>query len=138
MNIDNTLVFSEAQAETTIGDHASTNVIDTKLAGDMLAKPLFCVVDVDTTWTSAGAATGKWILQTSDAEAFGSGNVTLLDSGAVALATLAQGYHVIQAAVPAGVLRYLRVVFTIATAEMTAGKFNAFLTDGIDRTFKVK
>jgi hypothetical protein len=78
------------------------------------------------------------ILQTSDAEAFGSGNVTLMDSGAVALATLVKGHKLLQGRVPAGCLRYLRVVYTIGTAAMTAGKVNAVLTDGVDRSFKVQ
>jgi len=137
MYVDNTLVFSEAQAETTVAAHASTNVVDTKLAGDMLAKPLFLDISVDTTCTSAGAATLTTILETSDDEAFGTSN-TLLSTGAVAVATLVKGYRIIQARVPAGVLRYLRVKYTIADAALTAGKFNAILTTGIDRTFAVQ
>lgn len=138
MYVDDTLVFSEAQAETTVAAHASTNVVDTKLAGEMLAKPLFLDVSVDTTCTSAGAATVQATLQTSDAEAFGSGNVTLMDSGAVAVATLVKGYKLLQGRIPAGALRYLRVVYTIGTAELTAGKFNAIATTGVDRTFAVQ
>jgi len=138
MNIDQTLVLSDAQAETTQTDHASTNVVDTLLAGDMLAKPLYLDVTVDTAFTSGGAATLQAILQTSDAEAFGSGNVTLMDSGTIALATLVKGHKLLQGRIPAGCKRYLRVVYTIGTTTMTAGKVNAVITDGVDRSFAVQ
>lgn len=137
MYVDNTLVFSEAQAETTQAAHASTNVIDTKLAGDMLAKPLFLDVTVDTTFTSGGSATLTTILETSDDEAFGT-STTLMSTDAIAVATLVQGYKILQGRVPSGVLRYLRCKYTIGTTTMTAGKINAILTNGIDKSFAVQ
>lgn len=137
MNIDDTLKFSDAQAVTLQQENVSDYTIDAKGAGDMLAKPLHVDVAIDTTCTSAGAATVVAALQTCAESTFAS-PTTLLASAAVPVATLVQGYRILQGRVPGGVLRYLRVTYTVGTAALTAGKFNAFLTDGVDRTFVVK
>jgi len=134
MYVDNGLIFSEAQAETTVTTHASTNVIDMQKAGDMIANPLWVDVTVDTTATSDGSATVKVELETSADEAFGT-STTLLSTSAIAVATLVKGYKMLQARLPAGTLRYLRLKYTIGTAALTAGKFNGILTTGIDRTY---
>jgi hypothetical protein len=137
MNIDDTLKFSDGQAVTTQTDNASDYTVDALGAGDMLAKPLFVNIDVDTACTSGGAATVVASLQTCAESTFAS-PTTLLASGAIPVASLVQGYRVLQGRVPGGVLRYLRVVYTVGVAALTAGKFNAFLTDGVDRSFVVK
>lgn len=135
MNVDASLLFSDAQAVT--GSSASTSVVDTLLAGDALADELYFVADVNTTATSGGASTVTIALQTSDDEAFGS-YTTLLQTGAIAKASLVAGYNCIKTRVPSGALRYLRVYYTVATTNLDTGKFNALLTDGVTKTFAVQ
>lgn len=126
--------FSEEQAETTIAAHPSTNVVDLGAGGDALSRPIRFHCHVQTTATSAGAATVQVILQTA-AVADMTSAVTLYDSGAVAVATLVAGYKVTgKTGVPVGAncLQFLRVTYTIAVAALTAGKFDAFLSNDGD------
>lgn len=132
MLIDSLLEMSDAQAETTVTTHASTDVLDLKKAGNVLANELFLVVTVNEAVASNGAATVAFDLQTSDAEAFGSGVDTLIATGAIGKATLVAGYTVIRTRLPTGLKRYVRMVYTIGTAALTAGKFSAALVPGTD------
>ncbi len=118
--------FSAAQAPTT-GTTASTNVIDTGVAGRSIGsgEPVELVVQVATTCTSGGANTTQFVLQDSaDNSSFA--NVVLSDP--IAVATLVAGYEPLRIKLPAGLRRYVRVAYVIATANLTAGAFNAFLT----------
>lgn len=98
---------------------------------------LYGLVNINTTVTSAGSATVQFQLigNTSDAT-FASGNVVLADSGAIAKATLVAGYqiplsmsHAAFGSLEAktGFLRYLTITANIGVADLTAGKFNAWL-----------
>jgi len=96
-------------------------------------RPIYFVVTVSTSVTSAGSATVQFHLA-SDAQAAIATDGTAsyhLSSGAIAKATLVAGYNVIAAAVPmAGTAyeRYLGVLQTTAVAALTAGAVDAFLT----------
>lgn len=129
MRLDKQLMLSDAQAETTQAAHVSTNVINLGAAGDS-DKELFLVIRVDTSCTSGGAATVAFSLVTSAAEAL-SDPVTLFSTAALGYATLVAGYE-IKARIPRGMLQYLGAYITIAGADLTAGKFDIFLTEAID------
>jgi len=131
MILDKELIFSDAQAETTVAPHASKNIVDLTTAGDALDS-LWLVVAVQTTVTSEGNATVTFALQTDSDSAFGSAE-TLLATAAIAKASLTAGTQVIRARIPMGCKRYLRVLYTIGTAVLTAGKFDAYLVSGIDK-----
>jgi hypothetical protein len=134
MIIDSYNEFSDAQAETTVAAHASTNVIDLGAAGDAEVRRLRLHILTQTAVTSDGAATVQFKLETDDNASFSSAT-TLWDSGAIGKATLVQGYRPTGQAglpLPSGCERYLRVTYTIATAALTAGKFDAYLADGAD------
>jgi len=135
MNIDNGLIFSEAQAVT--ASAASTNVIDTLAAGNALSDALFVNVDVDTTCTSANSTATVTVALQSCATESGSYS-TLVASAAIPVASLVQGYRCLQVRVPSGAARYLQVYYTAGTENLSAGKFNAVLTDGVDNSFAVK
>ncbi len=120
--------YSDEQAETTIAAHASTNVLDHGAAGDAVGRESNFVLTVPEACTSAGAATVQFTLETDSDEAFGSAE-TLWDSGAIAIATLVKDYKVAGFKMPSGCKRYTRVVYTIGAFVLTAGKFNAFLTN---------
>lgn len=137
MIIDRLNEFSDAQAETTVAAHASTNVVDLGSTSKAIeAKPFYLVIKVNTAVTSSGSATVTFALETDSDEAFGSAT-TLWASSAIAKATLVQGYQVVRLALNGLALeQYLRVKYTIGTAVLTTGKFDAFLTfDGDTNEF---
>ena len=127
MILDRYNEFSNAQAETTVATHASDSVIDLQAKGDAYGKELYLVIQVQTTVTSGGAGTVLFKLETDSDEAFGSATA-LWTSEVIAKATLVAGYKVAAFRLPSGCERSLRVTYTIATAALTAGAFDAFLT----------
>jgi hypothetical protein len=132
MIIDRFNEFSDAQAPDTVATHASTNVVDLKAAGAIESKPHYLHVKVNTTVTSDGNATVTFLLQTDSAEDFGSAT-TLWTSAAIGKATLVAGYEVVRLPINGLPLkRYVRVAYTIGTAALTAGKFDAFLSADAD------
>lgn len=126
MIIDKDNEFSDAQAETTIATHASTNDIDLGVAGDA-ANELYLVICVHTKYESDGAATVNFQLSTSAVETTHTNPVILWQTGVLAKTELTKGKKWI-VRVPKGALQFLRVNEIIGTAVLTAGKFNAFLT----------
>jgi len=94
--------------------------------------PLYLVIQVDTTATSGGSATGQFHL-CSDAQAAIAVDGTATyhySTPAIAVATLVAGYTIAVVALPPGKTyeRYLGILQTTAVAAFTAGKVNAFLT----------
>jgi hypothetical protein len=124
MYLDRQNLFSAAQAITT-GSTASTDIIDLGSSRDIGAgEPLEVIVAIDATFTSGGAGTLDVKLQTDTSSGFGSA-VTLASTGATALASLTAGAAIARWKVPRGVLRYLRLQYVVATADMTAGTITA-------------
>lgn len=136
MIIDRFNEFSDAQAPDTVAAHASTNVVDLKAAGAIEGKPYYLHIKVNTTVTSDGSATVTFAFQTDSAENFGSA-VTLWTSAAIGKATLVAGYEVVRLPINGLPLKqYTRVLYTVGTAALTAGKFDAFLSaDGDTNEF---
>lgn len=123
----------------------NTGVAGSYLVGDVIdlgsvsrdigtGEDLYLVVQVDTTATSAGAATGQFHL-CSDAQAAIATDSTAtyhFSTSAIPVATLAAGYQVCAVRLPSGTYeRYLGILQTTAVAAFTAGKINAFLTHDI-------
>lgn len=119
-------ILSDAQAVTTDAD---SNVLDLAAAGDAV-KQMWLVVSVPVTVTADGAATVTFALKTSADEAFSS-PTTLFTSAAIGKASLAQGAVPVKMRIPQGLLRYLKVSYTIGTGPLTAGKFDAYLAEGV-------
>lgn len=129
MIIDKQLEMSSAQVVTAAA--ASTNVIDLGSAGDAVEHELYVVVQVDTTTDSAGdAAVCTFKLETSVDEAFTS-PIVLAATAAIPQASLTAGAIPVKMRLPIGCKRYFRVYYGVATADFTAGKFNAFLTANV-------
>lgn len=123
--MDKKLEFSDAQAETTQATHDSTNVIDLGVASPGIDSKIRCKVRVNTTVTSDGSATVKASLQHSSND---SSYAVIADSAAHAKAALVEGFVMLDVSLPRqNLLRYLKVVYTIGTAALTAGKFDAWL-----------
>jgi hypothetical protein len=130
---DNFLIFSDAQAVTTATATPSTNVIDLHADKDFgKGEPLEFVISVNTlVAASGGAANVTFALQTDNDEAFGSAT-TLWTSAAIAKGTLVAGYVVIKTKLFRNTERYLRVVYTPDTNDLTAGKFDAWICKDVD------
>lgn len=128
-----------------------TNVITTSVVDLVSNTDLGAGNDVEfTAWvttavTSAGAATVQILLYGNATDpTFTSNNVTLYDTGAIAKATLVAGYRMAAAKIPRAkffgyesavvsasgpTLRYFTYAVVIGTANLTAGAFNAYLTN---------
>lgn len=133
--LDSEVQFSAAQAVTANGDTASTNVYDSGGAngqGDagQTGENLWVNVVVNTTATTGSAATVQAVLQDS------ADNVTFADvlAGAVnAIGAVVAGAVLLQLQPPPGMRRYWRVVYRIGTGTLTAGKFDAYVSNTIQR-----
>jgi len=111
----------------------STNVIDLGTARDMGIDDdgleVFCIVQQ--TFTAAGAATLTVQVQSSvDNSTFN----TLVESAAIPVAKLTLGTEILRCKLPAdqpaltaGIGRYLRLEYVVATGPFTAGKVQAAL-----------
>lgn len=130
--LDNNTKLATAQAVTSTGDTASTNVYDAGSANSSdigHAQGLYLNVQVDTAATSGGSATLTPVLQHSD------DNSTFTDAlvgPTVAVANLTAGAVPWKTKLPLGLKRYTRVVFRVATAALTAGNFSAFYSLGVE------
>lgn len=132
--LDNSLKLAIAQAVTSTGDTASTNVYDNGSANaadnSLTGENLWINAVVDTTATSAGGATVQVVLQDS------ADNSTFADvvaGPAVAVASVTAGTTLLQVQPPTGMRRYFRVVWRVGTAALTAGKFTAYVSNTLQR-----
>jgi hypothetical protein len=128
MILDKNLVFSEAQAVTGTAD--STNVIDLGNAGDDLSKLNLFVR------TKAAFNTLTNITVSLKTSADDSTYVTLYASTAIPLSALTANTTQLQVRLPrTGVLRYLKLVYTVAGTSATLGTIDAYITPEITSTF---
>lgn len=138
MILDERLEFCDATALNTggAGSYLVGDVIDLGSTSRDIGtgEELYLVIQVDTTATSGGSATGAFHLA-SDAQAAiaTDGTATYhLSTAAIAVASLTAGTTVLAARLPSGTYeRYLGILQTTAVAAFTAGKINAFLTKDI-------
>ena len=106
---------------------ASTDIIDLGATRDIgNGEPLELVILCTETAVSGGSSTVTIDLQTDDNSSFSSA-ATLASSGAIAKASITAGTELLRIKVPLNVERYLRLYYTVATADLTSGKFTAFL-----------
>lgn len=133
MIIDVKQKFSAAAGDTptSVATLVSTNVLDLGSAGDA-GDELYLLVQVKTTFDSAEEdATLQVKLYTDNDVAFGSATL-LMETGAIAEATLVAGYRVIAVRLPKGCERYLRLSYVTATHDFTAGALDAMLVNSIE------
>lgn len=130
--LDTNTKFASAQAVTSTGDNASTNVYDSLSAANadmsLQGDNLWLNAIVDTTATSGGSATVQAVLQDS------ADNSTFADvvaGPAVAVASVTAGTSLLRQKIPSGTRRYIRIVWRVGTAALTAGKFTAFISNDV-------
>lgn len=139
MILDRTNEFSDSQAVTATA--ISTNVIDVNPAAKNATidygagEPVWLVLQVDTTFTAAGAATLTATLESADNAALSSNPVVHFTTPAIPLSGLTAGTQVARIRLPVGdYKRYLGMRYTVGTGPMTAGAISAFLVkDAQDR-----
>lgn len=127
--IDKFNEFSDSQAFTT-GANTSTFSFDTHSADIGSGEDMYLVVQCDVTCTSGGASTVKFGYVEDDLADLSTATV-LHETAAIGYATLVAGYQVVKMKIPANTKRYVGVIYTVATADLTAGKFSAFLCKNI-------
>lgn len=127
MILDKQLTLSDAQAITATAD--STNAINAGQAGANIGNQVDLLCEVEEAFTAAGAGTLTVSLVTATDEAFTS-PVTLVTTAAIPKATLVRGYQIPISFLPAQLLQFFKLVYTVGTGPMTAGKINAGLVLG--------
>lgn len=96
-------------------------------------EPLYLVLQVDTAFVGA-MATIQFQLASDSTANLATSKTIHADTGAIAVATWAAGYtKVIALPMEANYERYLGLWMTVGTANVTAGKLNAFLTRDVSR-----
>lgn len=126
MILDTQLTFSALQALTSTGDTPSTNVYDTGAAADIgTGTDEYLVIRTGSAFTSGGAGTLAIVLQDS---ADNSSWADIQVSPVYALAALTANKILLQSRLPLNTRRYIRVAYRIATAAMTAGTVDAFVS----------
>lgn len=136
--LDAKLVFSDGQAETTAAAHDSDNVIDLGAGYDEWGsaeiadygqgtKDLYINCKVTTAFTSGGSATLTVAVQDSADNSSFAAVSPAITTGAVAVASLTEGYELLRVKLPQDLRRYVKLVYTIGTTTMTAGAVDAWI-----------
>lgn len=133
MILDERTEFADATALSTAatGRALVGDVIDTGNDGINYIDNLWLEIQIDTSVTSAGAATVSFELVSDAGAAIATdGSASLhFKSADIPKATLVAGYEAVCIQLPKGVYeRYLGIIANVGTAALTAGKINAFLT----------
>lgn len=114
-----------------------SDVVDLGADGDALSRPQWLRIRIgDTAVDSSGdGASINFKLQTDDG--LSGGNLEtptdLFATGAIAEASLTANSDVALVRVPVGAKRYLQVASVITGEAVTAGTYNAYLTDSVQR-----
>lgn len=131
---DVNLIYSKAQAVLLAGDTASTNCFDTgsALASDigLAVDDVFLNVVCNTTATSSGTATVQAVLQDS---ADGVNFADVIAGPVLPVASVIKGAVLLQGPLPTRLRQYTQIVYRVGTAALTAGKFDAFVSIGVQR-----
>lgn len=132
-------LFSDDQAVT--ASAASTNILDLGAPGTVLnasyplnrdigkGNPVQILIQVTTDFATLTSLAVK--IKVSDDSTFVAGTRTVLETEAIPLARLVQGYKFLIKHVPQEVdLRYVRLYYTVAGSSATAGKVWAGIVAG--------
>lgn len=134
MILDAELEFSDAQAVTAAA--ASTNIIDLGVARDIgVGEELYIRVGVETTMTDTGSdSTLAVTLETDDNAAFASAATvaTLVTIPAVSVAGT-EYYIRVPIGTTVAVERYIRLLYTPANGNLSAGAFDAHIVKDIQK-----
>lgn len=136
MILDERLEFCDAtSAILAVGNALIGDVVDLKSPTtapnttiDMEGSDLYLILQVDTTFVGATSTTKFELCSDSTADLATSKTVHYATAD-IPVATLVAGYRICAVKLPSGSYeRYLGIWETVGTANVTAGKINAFLT----------
>lgn len=136
MILDERTEFCDAtSAVLAVGNAIIGDVVDLKspttnpnTTVDLEGSDLYLVIQVDTTFVGATSTT-KFELASDSTADLATSKTVHYATAAIPVATLVAGYVVCAVKLPSGSYeRYLGLWETVATANVTAGKINAFLT----------
>ena len=136
-------VFEDGKAVTTTETTYSSTILDLGIGKNEwddavnidygVHGDLWLNVQVDTVFTSTGASTLVVALQDSPSTTSAS-FVSRLSSASLTTASLdAVGDWIMRAPLPMGLLRYIRLAYTVGTTIFTAGAFNAWITNSAEK-----
>jgi len=133
--LDQEVMFADGETVTATGDTASTNVYDTGGANGqneaaLTGENLWINATVRSTATSGGSATIQGVFQDSP------DNTTWTDrvlGAVVPVASAIAGYPLLQVQPPVGTQRYWRIVYRVAVAALTAGTFDGYVSNTLQR-----
>lgn len=131
MILDERTEFCDAtSAVLNIGNAIIGDVIDLGATSQDIGngQPVYLVIQVDTTFVGTNSTT-TFDLCSDSTENLATSKTTHVSTGAIPVASLVAGYtKIIALPIEATYERYLGLWETVATANVTAGKINAFLT----------
>jgi len=135
MYIDSQLEFDDNDAHLT--STASTDYVDTLVAADAITPGARVLAKISTAYVDAGGGTIITKLQTCAESGFGSPTTlltgpTITIAAGAATAAGAVGVTLLDGVIPAGVLRYLRVYYTLSQT-MDAGSTDARIVLDTDK-----
>lgn len=132
---DVNLIYATNQAETTVGDHASTNVLALNSANEdpgAMDMDYRVIATVGTTaLASSGSATVQAVLQ--DCDTAGGTYVDVVAGKVFGYASTAVGTELLNIKMPLGIRQYRRIAWRIGGAALTAGTFSAWEKVGKQR-----
>ncbi len=128
--LDSQLILAEGQAVTAIGDTGSTANYDAGsaalgpagLTGENLWVQAFCSGTV----TSGGAPTVQAVLQDSSDGATWN---DVVSGPPLPLASLVKGAQLLKVQPPPGMLEFWRIAWRVATAALTGGTFDGYISN---------
>lgn len=130
---DKQLLLSDGQTGITATGQ-STNIYDAGAQGDAIGSHLWIVVRVKTGLDSAShIGTVQAVLETADDAAFSVNKTTLISTGAIIVTTAIAGYVFMKALIPLGMRQFIRINYIVATENLNAGAFDAFLVSDVDQ-----
>jgi hypothetical protein len=139
MLIDKQNQFSADAGDTPTGtgSTASTNIVDLGVARDIggaVTDQLMLLCQIVTAFTSGGAGTLQVQFQTAPDNGSGAPGSwsTLVQSDAIAVASLVAGYKFLPGELLGGTQRFIRLNYVIGTAAMTGGTLKAALVPSLD------
>ena len=122
---DNKLFFSDKQSliKDSTGDIVSTNTIDFAAVKPDPGMGRSVFLNIAVTTGVAGGTVNFVLKDSADDNTY----AAVYETGAIAAASLPAGTKVLRMALPEGVRRYLKMVYTVGTSATTAGAVSAWL-----------
>ena len=125
---DKDLTFSWRQAPGNTGANDSTNHVDLGAGPGDAREQLTLVVSISADIAASGGAAGiAFALQEASDDSTFAATVPPIGRAEIAKASLTAGTEVLRIKLPYNLKRYLKLVYTVGTNNITSGTIDAFL-----------